>query len=87
VPTVLNVDQTLKSAICRITAGRDRWRVLAETWHDQDSWRGRLLFQPENGGGAERQSAVLLEGRTHEEVLAQAHDLGEEYLKRLLHSL
>jgi hypothetical protein len=36
---------------------------------------------------AERQSAPLLQGRSHEDVLARAHDFGERQLRRLLHSL
>ncbi|CAN5695383.1 hypothetical protein BH23GEM9_BH23GEM9_21460 [soil metagenome] len=88
-PGAWNEAETRTSAICRITEDRSRWRVLVETWDDQDICRGRLLFQPDLPAplDAERHSAAVLEGSTHEDVLARAHDLTESELKRVLHSL
>lgn len=78
-----------RSVIRRITAGRARWRVLVESWGEPGLVRGRLLFHPDGAGGPDggRASAALLHGRSHEDVLALAHDLPEERLRRVLVSL
>lgn len=77
------------SAICRLNEGRERWRVVVETWPDQDSFRGRLLFcrdDPEPWDGS-RETAPLLTGRSREAVLSSAYELPEIQLRRMLHSL
>ncbi|HEX6135149.1 MAG TPA: hypothetical protein VFZ24_14365 [Longimicrobiales bacterium] len=76
------------SPIRRLSESGRRWRVSVETWHDRDEYHGRLLFHedPSAGSGA-RESATLLHGRSREDVLALAHDLPEEQLRRVLHSL
>jgi hypothetical protein len=82
-------DRARRSAICRISEGRSRWRVLVETWPDRDAYRGRLLFcadAPDAAVGA-REGPALLLGRSHEDVLSLAHDLPEERLRRVLNSL
>jgi hypothetical protein len=82
-------DRTRRAAIRQIGEGRSRWRVVVETWREQDDYRGRLLFCPDSAGRRtmERTSAALLRGRSHEDVLNLAHELPEERLKRLLLSL
>jgi hypothetical protein len=81
-------ERTRRSAIRRIGEGRSRWRVVVETWEEQDVYCGRLLFCPESIDPAcERESAALLRGRSHEDVLSLAHDLPEERLRRVLLSL
>jgi hypothetical protein len=76
------------AAIRRVTGSRSRWRVLVETWEDGDAVRGRLVFRTDAPGvEEERESAALLYGRSHEDVLALAHDLPEERLRQVLNSL
>lgn len=84
---VTSTEQYRRAAVCRITEGRERWRVVVESWEEQGACRGRLLFVAEDTAARERQSAPLLAGDTHEDVLAHAHDVGEEQLRRLLNSL
>lgn len=81
------MDDRHTSTIRQITGGRLRWRVMVETWHDRDAFHGRLLFEPDAGGNGGRESAPLLHGRSREDVLALAHDLPEDQLRRVLHSL
>jgi hypothetical protein len=85
----LAADDRRESAVRRLTEGRTRWRVLVESWRESDAFRGRLLFQPDDPADerARLESAALLEGRSHEEVVGHAHDLGEDRLKQVLHSL
>jgi hypothetical protein len=82
-------DRTRRSAIRRISEGRSRWRVVVESWPEQDDFRGRFLFCPDSADRveAERESAAMLRGCSHEDVLNLAHDLPEDGLRRLLHSL
>jgi hypothetical protein len=76
------------AAIRRVTGSRTRWRVLVETWEDGDEVRGRLVFRTDAPAPEEeRESAALLQGRSHEDVLALAHDLSEERLMQVLNSL
>lgn len=81
--------QTRRAALGRIGEGRSRWRVVVETWPEADDFRGRLLFCPDGAEPltVERESATLLRGRSHEEVLSRAHELPEQQLKRLLLAL
>jgi hypothetical protein len=81
--------QRRTSAIRRITEGRGRWRVLVESWQERDAYRGRLLFRADSPEvtSLERESATLLSGGSHEDVLSLAHDLPEDRLRRVLNSL
>ncbi|HSJ25488.1 MAG TPA: hypothetical protein VK929_12500 [Longimicrobiales bacterium] len=80
--------QTRRAAIGRIGEGRRRWRVMVETWQETEDYCGRLLFCPDGAEPApERESAALLRGRSHEDILNRAHELPEERLRRLLLSL
>jgi hypothetical protein len=89
VPGSGQVVPTRTAAIRRITEGRSRWRVLVETWEEPEMCRGRLLFRPDDvqREDAERGSAALLHGRSHEDVYALAYDLPEDRLRRVLMSL
>lgn len=79
---------TQTSPIRRITEGRRRWRVMVETWQDRDTFRGRLLFRDDAASvDTPRESAALLHGRSVEDVVSLAHDLPEDRLRRVLHSL
>lgn len=81
--------QSRRSVIRRISAGRCRWRVVVESWPEQDAWRGRLLFRPDTAepAPADRETAALLEADSHEELLGLVLELPEERLQRLLNSL
>src|SRR5690606_35602002 len=83
------MDDRHTSPIRRLTERGQRWRVMVETWHDRDEFHGRFLFRQEAVEGAEAslESATLLHGRSREDVLALAHDLPEDQLRRLLLSL
>jgi hypothetical protein len=85
----LSADDRRESAVRRLTEGRTRWRVLVESWRESDAFRGRLLFQPDGQAGEQTrlESATLLEGHSHEDVVSRAHDLPEGRLKQVLHSL
>ena len=79
------------ASIRRIMGGGMRWRVMVETWRESGAYHGRLLFQRETDerkrlSGA-RESAPLLRGRSRTDVLALAHDVSEERLRQVLHSL
>jgi hypothetical protein len=77
------------ATIGRISEGRRRWRVLVRSWQERDSVRGCLLFEADDApaAGACRASPVILHGPSHEAVLLMAHDLPEDKLRRVLHSL
>jgi hypothetical protein len=86
-------DDRHTSSIRRLTEGRLRWRVLVETWQDSGAYHGRLLFRREvadRGAGerddTDRESAPLLHGRSRTDVVALAHDVPEQRLRRLLYS-
>jgi hypothetical protein len=79
------------ASIRRITGSGMRWRVMVETWQESDAYHGRLLFhseapERERLDGA-RESAPLLRGCSRTDVLALAHDVSEERLRQVLHSL
>jgi hypothetical protein len=88
------LDNRHTTPIRRLTDGSWRWRVMVETWHESDAFHGRLLFRRD---GSDRldpdrpqrslESAALLHGRSREDVLGLAHDVPEEQLRRVLHSL
>jgi hypothetical protein len=82
------VESRRTAAIRRIGEGRARWTVLVESWQDRDAYRGRLLFRSDTASARppERESAALLSGSSHEDVLSRAHDLPEDQLQRLLKS-
>ncbi|HSK18213.1 MAG TPA: hypothetical protein VK912_03685 [Longimicrobiales bacterium] len=77
-----------RASIRRITGAGKLWRVMVETWQESDAYHGRLLFHRESErlDGA-RASAPLLRGRSRTDVLALAHDVSEERLRQVLHSL
>lgn len=77
------------ATICRIAAEGTHWRVLVETWEEGGEYRGRLIFEPEGVGQffEVRQGPPMLHGQSREEVLAAAHELPEQRLRVLLHSL
>jgi len=81
--------QGRRSVIRRIDAGRCRWRVVVESWPEQDAWRGRLLFRPDTAepAPADRETAPLLEAGSHEELLGLVLELPDDRLRRLLNSL
>ena len=87
-------DQRHTAPIRRLVDGSRRWRVLVETWRDSDAFHGRLLFRRDESDrlAPERpqpslETAPLLHGRSREDVLGLAHDVTEERLRRVLHSL
>lgn len=86
---VLNDRHT--ASIRRITEGGRRWRVMVETWQDSEAYLGRLLFREDaldnDRPDSERESAALLRGPSRTDVLALAHDVPEERLRQVLHSL
>jgi len=77
------------TAIRRIVALGVHWRVTAEAWPGGDGWSGRLIFSPDHPAPAvePRQGPVILHGRNRLEILAAAHDISEQRLRALLHSL
>lgn len=85
------LDDRHTASIRRITEGGLRWRVMVETWQESDAFHGRLLFRQETAEGertdTDRESALLLHGRSRTEVLALAHDVPEERLRQVLYSL
>jgi hypothetical protein len=77
-----------RSAIRRFTEGRERWRVMVETWPEHDSYRGRLVFLRDDSPAWHvlRETAALLTGSTREAVLASAYDMPEGHLRRVFHA-
>ncbi len=76
-----------RATICRISAEGTRWRVQVESWPvAQDEVSGRFVFEPETRY-ATRASGPALRARRREEVFAAAHEMPEERLRELLHSL
>ncbi|MBR9988869.1 MAG: hypothetical protein KFH98_03885 [Gemmatimonadetes bacterium] len=88
------LDSRHTSSIRRITEHGLRWRVMVETWPEQDAYRGRLLFRREMADRVEgerieqdRESAAVLYGHSRNDVVASAHDVTEDQLRRVLYSL
>ena len=75
------------SGIRRISEERTQWRVMVETWPDEDGYHGRFVFSPDGGLGDTREGPAALRGSTREEVIAEAYDLPEDRLKQVLRSL
>ena len=82
-------DDRHTTGLRRLTEGQERWRVMVETWAERDEFQGRLLFRTDAAGAPqmERESAAMLHGRSREDVLAAAHDIPDDRLRRVLHSL
>lgn len=83
------LDGRHESSICRISEGRERWRVAVQTWPEQDRYRGRLLFRRDDAPlwDDTRETAPVLTGSTREDVLSIAYEMPEDQLRRMLHSL
>ena len=81
--------ERLSSPIRRLVDDRARWRVLVQTWHDQDRYYGRFVFEPDGDRPSRdrREGPAALSGISREDVLRSAHDVPEERLRALLHSL
>ncbi len=76
-----------RATICRISAEGTRWRVQVESWPIADGVvSGRFVFEPETRYSTRASGPALKAGR-REEVFAAAHELPEERLRELLHSL
>ena len=85
------VDDRYTTPLRRLTEGRQRWRVMVETWHEKDEYRGRLLFRTEAvgataaaaGGGVAGASSSRIAARGgHDEVRVLA-DASDRMLDRL----
>jgi DNA/RNA-binding domain of Phe-tRNA-synthetase-like protein len=85
------LDDRQTTSIRRITDGGRRWRVLVETWQDRNTYHGRLVFRDDaddrERAAAGRESAPLLMGTSRNDVLVLAHEVPEERLRQVLHSL
>lgn len=79
------------ATICRLSAEGTHWRVRVESWEGGDGdVSGRFVFEPDGrptSRYATRASGPALRARRREEVFAAAHELPEERLRELLHSL
>jgi hypothetical protein len=77
------------STVCRISADGAAWRVAVESWPGTRGREGRFVFAPDGRSPFERPRVgpALLAGRTHEDIVAAAHELPSERLRALLHSL
>ncbi len=76
-----------RATICRISAEGTRWRVQVESWPvAEGEVSGRFVFEPE-ARYATRASGPALRARRRDEVFAAAHEMPEERLRELLHSL
>ncbi len=76
-----------RATICRISAEGTRWRVRVESWPvAEGEVSGRFVFEPETRY-ATRASGPALRAHRREEVFAAAHEMPEERLRELLHSL
>lgn len=80
---------SVAATLCRLSAEGAYWRVVVETWRRGEEWLGRLVFAPD-GVAMERdvrEGPASLRGRSHAEVVASAHEIPEQRLRVLLHSL
>lgn len=76
--------------ICRLAAEGTHWRVSVEsTQTGEGGVSGRFLFEPDGPsmGYTVRTSGPTLRAGHPEEVFAAAHEVSEERLRELLHSL
>ncbi len=81
---------SVAATLCRLSAEGAYWRVVVETWRRGEEWLGRLVFAPDGivvERGDVREGPALLRGRSHAEVVASAHEIPEQRLRVLLHSL
>ena len=78
------------ATICRLSAEGTHWRVRVESWRVADGdVSGRFVFEPDSPTSrlSPRASGPTLRAHRREEVFAAAHELPEERLRELLHSL
>jgi hypothetical protein len=77
------------ASIRRIFQDRTHWRVSVATWAERDGYHGRFVFSPERSRGVAdpREGPDALRGPTREDVIAEAYNLPEDRLQRLLRSL
>lgn len=77
------------SPMRRLTEHHTRWRVVVQTWPEQNGFHGRFVFEPDgfHPEGETREGPPLLSGTSREEVLRSAYDVPESRLRALLHSL
>jgi hypothetical protein len=77
------------AAVRRISAEGIHWRVVVESWRDDGAYVGRLVFEPETAepSYSARQGSAMLRGGTATDVVLSAHDLSENRLREVLHSL
>jgi hypothetical protein len=77
------------SPIRRLSGERSSWRVVVQTWPDQDGFHGRIVFESDGArpAGGTREGPSDLTGTTREDVVRSAHELPERRLRALLHSL
>lgn len=83
-------DQNREDAtICRLSAEGTHWRVRVESWPSDGGVSGRFVFEPDGPRSmyAPRASGPRLRAERREEVFAAAHEMPEERLRELLHSL
>jgi hypothetical protein len=85
----LKSDGRFASPIRHITADRERWRVSVETWGNDTGYHGRFVFQPDGRRPASgtREGPPQLTGPSREDVVRSAHEVTEQRLRALLHSL
>jgi hypothetical protein len=81
--------QRLSSPIRRLSSARSSWRVVVQTWPDQNGFHGRIVFEADGARPARetREGPADLSGSTREDVVRSAHELPEDRLRALLHSL
>lgn len=86
---VSDEQRSAKSTVCRISADGAAWRVAVESWAVTSGREGRLVFAPDGRDAFARPriGPAQLAGRTHEDIVAAAHDLSAARLRALLHSL
>lgn len=77
------------ATICRLSAEGTQWRVRVESWKVGDGVSGRFVFEPDGPASRHftRESGPKLRAGRAEDVFAAAHELPEERLRELLHSL
>jgi hypothetical protein len=82
-------ERSATSTVCRISADGAAWRVAVESWPAPTGREGRFVFAPDGRYALERPRVgpTLLAGRTHEDIVAAAHELPDDRLRALLHSL
>jgi hypothetical protein len=77
------------SSIRGFTEDRRRWRVLVQTWPDDQGYRGRFVFltdQPHRVHD-QRTGPDALRANSREELIADAYLLPEQRLRQVFRSL